>query len=139
METTTIFFDSEFTGLHQATTLLSIGFISEYGDTFYAEFNDADYTQVDQWLSENIISNLKFNGIEVHYDDSNPGAIVMKDNTLGIKNKLIEWFSRFDNIEFWSDCLSYDWVLFNSIFGGAFDIPEQILYIPFDICTLFSV
>jgi len=139
MEVTTIFFDTEFTGLHQATTLLSIGLISEHGDTFYAEFNDADYSQVDQWLSDNVISNLKFNGVEEHYDDSDPGAIVIKDNTQIIKEKLTEWLSRFNTIEIWSDCLSYDWVLFNSIFGDAFSIPEQILYIPFDICTLFKI
>ena len=36
---TKIFFDCEFTGLHQRTTLISIGFITEHGDTFYAEFN----------------------------------------------------------------------------------------------------
>lgn len=39
----------------------------------------------------------------------------------------------------WSDCLSYDWVLFNEIFGHAFDIPKNIYYIPFDICTLFKI
>ena len=39
----------------------------------------------------------------------------------------------------WSDCLSYDWVLFNQIFGHAFNIPKNVNYIPFDICTLFWV
>jgi len=37
----------------------------------------------------------------------------------------------------WSDCLSYDWVLFNQIFGNAFNIPKNVYHIPFDICTLF--
>jgi len=39
----------------------------------------------------------------------------------------------------WSDCLSYDWVLFNQLWGHAFSIPKNIYYIPFDICTLFKV
>jgi hypothetical protein len=39
----------------------------------------------------------------------------------------------------WSDCLAYDWVLFNNIFGQAFDIPQNVYYIPFDICTLFKL
>jgi hypothetical protein len=40
MSKTKIFFDTEFTGLHQGTTLISIGLISECGKTFYAEFTD---------------------------------------------------------------------------------------------------
>ena len=39
----------------------------------------------------------------------------------------------------WSDCLAYDWVLFNNIFGTAFDIPKNVNYIPRDICTLFDI
>lgn len=39
----------------------------------------------------------------------------------------------------WSDCLSYDWVLFNELFGGAFNIPKNVYYIPFDICTMFEL
>lgn len=42
-----VFFDTEFTGLHQKTTLISIGLISEDGKTFYAELTDYDQTQVD--------------------------------------------------------------------------------------------
>ena len=30
-----IFFDTEFTGLHKNTTLISIGLVSETGDEFY--------------------------------------------------------------------------------------------------------
>lgn len=32
-----IFFDTEFTGLHQNTTLISIGLVSDEGERFYAE------------------------------------------------------------------------------------------------------
>ena len=31
-----IFFDTEFTGLHQHTTLISIGLVDEVGISFYA-------------------------------------------------------------------------------------------------------
>ena len=37
-----IFFDTEFTGLHKDTSLISIGLVDEDGKTFYAEF--LDYT-----------------------------------------------------------------------------------------------
>ena len=39
----------------------------------------------------------------------------------------------------WSDCLSYDWVLFCQLFGHAFNIPKCVCYIPFDICTVMKV
>jgi hypothetical protein len=139
MEKTKIYFDTEFTGLHNNTTLISIGLINAYGDTFYAEFNDADYTQVDKWLSDNVIANLKFNDSETFFNESNPGAIEIKDNTDVIKLALTDWLKRFDEVEMWSDCLSYDWVLFNNIFGTAFDIPENVYYIPFDLCTVFKL
>ncbi len=37
-----IFFDTEFTGLHQGTTLISIGMITEDGRELYCELNDYD-------------------------------------------------------------------------------------------------
>ncbi|WP_376716592.1 hypothetical protein [Vagococcus carniphilus] len=53
-----VFFDTEFTGLHKDTTLISIGLIAENGNKFYAEFTDYDKTQIDDWLQENVINNL---------------------------------------------------------------------------------
>ena len=49
---TKLFFDTEFTGLHKNTTLISIGIISEDGKTFYAELNDYDINQIsdDNWI-----------------------------------------------------------------------------------------
>jgi hypothetical protein len=139
MKTTKIFFDTEFTGLHQNTTLISIGLVSECGKTFYAELNDYDKNQIDDWLKDNVIKNLYFNDIhDVTYILKN-NTIEMKANLLNLKKELIQWLSQFENIEMWSDCLAYDWVLFNNIFGTAFDIPKNIYYIPFDICTLMKI
>ena len=42
-----IFFDTEFTGLHKGTELISIGMVDEVGRTFYAEFNDYDKNQIE--------------------------------------------------------------------------------------------
>jgi hypothetical protein len=61
---TKIFFDTEFTGLHQGTTLISIGLIFECGKTFYAEFTDYAITQVDNWLKDRIVSNILPTGKE---------------------------------------------------------------------------
>lgn len=143
METTKVFFDTEFTGLHQGTTLISIGLISECGRSFYAEFTDYDQSQIDGWLRENVISNLLYND-EKKRKQSTVSFLTEGTNFRGfgtasvVKKFLQEWLSQFDHVEMWSDCLAYDWVLFNNIFGGAFDIPKNVYYIPFDICTLFK-
>ena len=139
--TTKIFFDTEFTGLQQKTTLISIGLISECGKTFYAELTDYDILQCDNWIFENVIKNLLFNEYQnsgiVLSNDMN--CFEVKANSLSVKEQLEKWFSQFEEVEIWSDCLSYDWVLFNQLFGHAFNIPKNVYYIPFDICTLFKI
>lgn len=140
MKKTKIFFDCEFTGLHQNTTLISIGLISECGKTFYAELTDYDKTQIDDWLQKNVIDNLVLNEIEHGLlSPYNKERAEFKGNSLCLKELLKYWLSQFESIEIWSDCLSYDWVLFNQIFGHAFNIPKNVHYIPFDICTAFKM
>lgn len=149
-----VFFDTEFTGLHKDTTLISIGFISENGRTFYAELNDYDKSQIDDWLQKNVIDNLLMSAPkegEVEYftatrhsdnpignDLYNSYSVQLNGNKEEIRIALEKWLLQFKQVEIWSDCLSYDWVLFNDIFGHAFKIPKNVYYIPFDICTLFK-
>jgi hypothetical protein len=134
-----IFFDTEFTGLHQNTTLISIGLVAENGRTFYAEFTDYNQAQVDPWIQDNVVANLLF------ADDARrngPRGVLLYSyvgDTLFIVEQLKNWLSQFDKVEMWSDCLAYDWVLFCELFGGAFRLPENIYYIPFDLCTLFKL
>ena len=137
-----IYFDTEFTGLHKNTTLVSIAFIAETDETFYGEFTDYDRNQVDEWLQNNVIENLYYNDFDGEgiIIDDDLKSFEIKANKNSIKEALIEWFAQFnETIEIWSDCLSYDWVLFNDIFEHAFLIPSNIYYIPFDISTLFKL
>lgn len=139
-----LFFDTEFTGLHQKTTLISIGIIADSGETFYAELTDYAKDQVDDWLRDNVIANLLYNDQELRRKSTIPflteGANYTGfGNTQTVNEYLQIWLSQFGDVEFWSDCLSYDWVLFNQLFGHAFNIPKNVYYIPFDICTLFKI
>lgn len=146
-----VFFDTEFTGLHQNTTLISIGMISEDGRTFYAEFNDYDNKQVNEWIRKNVILNLLFCEPLKHEAEHWMKSKVSPDRSLhqawnlemrgsreDVGQSLEEWLTQFDAIEIWSDCLAYDWMLFCELFGGALNIPKHVYYIPFDICTLFK-
>lgn len=145
---TKVFFDTEFTGLHQNTTLISIGLVAETGETFYAELTDYDKSQIDDWLQENVIDKLfLIKRITTPIADISSWDW-LKDNggvteVVGQKNivaeKLRKWLEQFQDIEMWSDCLSYDWVLFCQLFGHAFNIPKNVYYIPFDLATLFKV
>ena len=155
MKTTNVFLDTEFTGLHQQTTLISIGLVADTGQTFYAELTDYDVLQIDDWLKLNVIEKLRFNaplsGEDEHYvatrhSDNNPPAslynsysIELRCNSMLLKHELTSWLEQFERVDIWSDCLAYDWVLFNNIFGTSFDIPTSVNYIPFDICTLFQI
>lgn len=137
-----VFFDSEFTGLHKDTTLISIGLIADDGKTFYAELSDFDKSQVNDWVQENVINNLRFNRGDVIIQKSSTVGVQeysIKHNKSEVAKALKTWLSQFDSVEMWSDCLSYDWMLFNDLFGDAFSIPENVYYIPFDICTVFKL
>jgi len=140
MKTTKIFFDTEFTGLHQNTTLISIGLVSECGKTFYAEFTDYDVSQVDGWIQENVIGNLTIKKFDISADYNPYSDIVnLKGNKETIRQALRHWLREFKKVELWSDCLAYDWVLFCQLFGGAQKIPDNVSYIPLDISTLFKI
>jgi hypothetical protein len=141
---TKIFFDTEFTGLHQGTTLISIGLIADRGpslptQSFYAELTDYDQSQVEEWILENVINNLKNTAMPNNtcqlLDDGNFNCRCDMEH---LKRYLTFWFSTMDSIEMWSDTLAYDWVLFCQIWGGALNIPKNIYYIPFDIVNLFK-
>lgn len=145
MSETLLFFDTEFTGLHKNTTLMSIGIIAQSGETFYCELTDYDRTYVreeeSQWLKTNVVDNFILN------EDDHPQGIcqvngkdwILRGRQQDLKQYLNKWLEQFDSTIIWSDCLSYDWVLFNHIFGTALDIPKNVNYIPRDICTLFDL
>jgi len=133
---TRIFWDCEFTGLHQNTTLISIGCVAEDGQQFYAELTDFDTGQVDEWIQAHVIDNLTLLTGMVSADEKD---MRVSGNKETVKHYLEKWLSQWESVEMWSDCLAYDWVLFCELFGGAFGIPKNVYYIPFDLATLFKI
>ena len=111
-----VFFDTEFTGLHQNTTLISIGMIAENGKTFYAECGDFDNLQIDNWLKDNVIEKLVFHGKDkkgwCNCGTQNTGLPNQKTEAYGHKGCIADclnnWLSELGDVEIWSDCLSYD-------------------------------
>jgi len=134
---TRIFLDTEFTGLHKRSTLISLALYFDESTYFYAEFNDYSKHQVTPWIQENVISKLQ---IQQNFLYSKDGEQVnLKGNKSQIKKSLRLWLAQFGSIEIWADVLAYDWVLFCGLFGGALVVPSNIFYAPFDLSTLFRM
>lgn len=153
-----LFLDTEFTALQKDADLISIGIVSEDGKCFYAEADDYDESKITPWVKKHVIDNLIFEkGLfpkpyAASRTEDNPIPnnfykgydVAFVGNKKEIRDELCVWLSQFvkdknTKLEFWSDCLAYDWVLFNDIFGEAFQTPNYVYYIPFDIATLFKV
>lgn len=124
--------------MHQNTTLISIGCVDEDGRTFYAELTDYDQSQVDDWLQKNVIDHL-FGSADAMSRVNPPIRLAFRATALTVANGLSQWLEHYDLVEMWSDCYAYDWVLFCNLFGGAFGIPKNVYYIPFDLATLLKV
>lgn len=113
-----VYFDTEFTGLHKNTDLISIGLIAENGKLFYAEITDYDKSQINDWLKENVIDNLLFGNNSGFKFYKNPLIVGSKPNRLiyhdknTVRYELNQWLKRFDtDIQFVSDVCHYDMVL----------------------------
>jgi hypothetical protein len=135
-----LFMDSEFTGLHQFSTLISLAFSSESGVEFYAEFTDFDRAQCDDWLRENVLAHTRWlaEGVAEPLEQNEAGLSLCLGDAGFVTARLVAWLARFPAIEVWADCPAWDWVLFCQLFGGALHLPRQISYLPRDLATLFQ-
>lgn len=130
-----LFFDTEFTGLHAGTTLVSIGIVTENGKKFYAEFSDYDESQCDDWIKENVLKHTILGGNDIlakRLGEDSETTVVLGSKT-DIQYELGEWLKQFDSVQFVSDVCHYDMVLLIDIFGGAFDLPKNVSAVCHDI------
>ena len=97
-----IFFDTEFTGLHKDTTLISIGLVDVNGRSFYAEFSDSDDSQWNEWIRENVIKNLTLGKYE-HFSLINKENTEVYGDKEFIRGHLKNWLSKYDSVELVSD------------------------------------
>ncbi|HFD31621.1 MAG TPA: hypothetical protein ENJ28_02745, partial [Gammaproteobacteria bacterium] len=128
-------------GLTQNTSLISIGFVAENNQQFYAEFIDYNQSQCDDWIKTHVIQNCRWLNTDVLPDsliiENKNNCLSVCGNKIQIKEQLSEWLKQFKSVEIWADCYAYDWVLFCELFGGALHIPGNVFYMPADISTLF--
>lgn len=136
--TMNIYFDTEFTGLHKDTTLISIGLVDEEDRLFYAEFTDYNKDQVDDWIRKNVINNLQLpdeSPSTVFTHNSNNEWFIRSDKST-ISSALNTWLLPYENITFVSDVCNYDSVLLTDLItngGTASDMPKKISPVVYDI------
>lgn len=141
-----LYFDTEFTGLHKDTTLISIGIVSDYGCVFYAELNDYDTSQVNKWIEENVISNLilgnKLKSSKILLNE--PFKKIILGNKQQVRSMLLEWLDNIynkyhDKIQFVSDVCHYDMVLLIDLLANdALSIPPYVNAACYDINQLIA-
>lgn len=149
-----VYYDAEFTGLNRKTTFISMALISGSGKTFYAEFTDFDQAQVNDWINTHVLRNLSLNDDDdgtISTDQLSGGNdsdatyhVRIKGPSEDIQEKLIDWLLTEANvsekqIQFFTDCYAYDWILIQDLicdYGDATNVPDHIDYIPIDLSTL---
>ena len=130
-----LFFDTEFTGLHKDTTLVSIGIIAENGQKFYAESADYDENQCDDWIKENVLKHTILAGndmLAARLGEDNSTTVILGSKE-DIRYELGEWLKQFDSVQFVSDVCHYDFILLIDIFSTAFDLPKNVSAVCYDI------
>lgn len=142
-----MFLDTEFTGLHQKTRLISIALVEEGGAEFYAELTDYRTNETMAWLERNpdtmrfleqeVYSKLWFTEEAEGMTEQRGHTFCVKGDSAFVRNACAGWLNQYESVEIWADVPAYDWVLFCELFGGAFGIPDNIFYAPFDLATLF--
>ncbi len=124
--------------------LVSVGIVSENGNTYYAVSSDYNFQDANDWVKKNVITNIYCE--QVHgdlrntFDVGNFHQFVGKPNwmiALDIKDYIYRETSihpattaNFDEmikhrpIEFNAYFADYDWVVFCSLFGTMMDLPK---------------
>lgn len=122
-----VFLDTEFLETETSLYLISLALVEEGGDEFYAVNAEMPLWRVvhHEWLSEHVFPYLPRNwygGLDVE----SPYVIPMKELTQGIEN----FFNKFStrdrrNTRIWAWCGSYDFVIFQRLWGFS-NMPPNV-------------
>lgn len=160
-----VFLDMNLTGWHRDTTVISIGLVADTNETFYAELNDYDKGQINEWTKENVIHNLLYapplKGEDEYWMWNKGNKVRMRGNKQDVNQYLSDWFQALldgpksfisyeegtkpkevveRSIEICGYNFCYDWVMFNDLWGSSgMGIPKCLHYIPFDIITCLKL
>lgn len=121
-----IFFDTEFIENGAAFVMIpvSIGMVKENGQTYYAEFNNVDWSKANDWVLENVKPHLE-----------GPESPNYKSPET-IKADIISFVG--EKPEFWAYFADYDWVILCQLYGRMIDLPQGWPYYCRDLKQLMD-
>lgn len=121
------FYDTEFIEDGKTIELLSIGIVSEDGRKLYCESNEADLSKADDWVKENVISQLwhkqKDKSRYNEWIKTNSGGF-MSRRVIAHKIKKFCDIEKYGKPEFWAYYADYDHVVLCQLFGKMINLPE---------------
>jgi hypothetical protein len=119
------FLDTEFIEDGRTIDLVSIGVVAEDGREFYAESVEANLSQANDWVKENVLPHLWHRQV-----DKRDANLWSRDGGTGglLRRKEIAWqlqvfVSGDGKPEFWAYYADYDWVVVAQLFGRMIDLP----------------
>lgn len=146
-----IFIDCEMTGLDKSGQLISIGalYVDNNGveRTFYAEFDDFDHDNCNDWIKDNVIAKLKFNEweepnarvISIPYSNEIQ-CIEMKSNSMIIGDELYRWIQNInERVIMVADVGHYDISMVFNLLGGAFNLPSNLSPAYLDLNNMIAI
>jgi hypothetical protein len=145
-----LFLDTEFTGLSRNTKLISLGItvLSHKKESFYAEFNDFSMLLINDFVKENVLTQLMFKDVHEDFQQNNQMTL-MKSNTKVIRETLLIWLQKLSEeynkqLVFVVDVGVYDWLLFSELIAkpntdGQLFVPDYVNYIPIDVSTMLYI
>ena len=143
INTIKVFFDMEFTELYQDTEIISIGCYTEAGEIFYGEITNYNKDKCSDWIKENVINNLNYNGKE-YFTRSYPNKVFISNIKSEVARQLREWLNSLiktdnDEIQFISDVCHYDFVLLIDLLcKNALYLPDYISPVCIDINPMIA-
>jgi hypothetical protein len=122
------FIDTEFIEYPCTIELISIGIISEDNKTFYAESNEFEPTEANDFVQLNVFPHLKYDPFDntirfgfASWEDE--FSIEMLGNKSEIRDNILKFIGK-DKPEFWGYYADYDWVVFCWLFGPMVALPH---------------
>jgi len=115
------FLDTEFHEDGRVIDLISIGLVSEAGESYYACVFGFDQSQCNEWVKANVLPKLP--------PDGDPAW----KPRWQIANEVRELLTRDGEPEIWGYFSDYDWVVLCQLYGRMVDKPEKFPFFCHDL------
>ena len=124
------YLDTEFIEDGHTIDLISIGLVAEDGREYYALHYGCDYKKANDWVKQNVLSNLPPEPLPQLYATTEgfKNSISYKQgwrNKDLIAEEILEFINDDPQPEFWGEYCAHDWIALTQLFGPLIEKPEH--------------